>query len=415
MSNLLLSIRRVLPPQALSTAAVLLVLCIAGEMAFMGWLYLQYGALPDKWNAFVVYRGALVAGLGGWAWWRAMWINPVCRSDYRRWLLTTPWTPDRPLPLGPVGLVWQDGVVLLAVAALFARWPESLYVPLAFLVPYSAIVTNWNFYAGERDGEAFAAGAIAALLPWSLTSQGSPVLSLTLGIVVAVIASVGWRATLQAFPWDTARRWAGADDRKRRQEQASVVCQWWPLVHPYRGNKLGPVLAWREVVMAATLVAWLAAVAIFTWGVMVDDDAIARRKNFPETSTEDVAWVLTRGVGVVAAGLRLVVYACWCMPPLSFRGRRKRQQWIIPGYDRVLVAPVVTLALAYVLPRALEAAGAPLAVVGFVTVWATTMAALGTGPTLSTWMLTGQYRMASHTPKASQRRAELAMARRGND
>src|SRR5258708_916362 len=38
---------------------------------------------------------------------RAWVFHPGVRPEYRRWLNGTPWTSRKPLPLGPVQLVWQ--------------------------------------------------------------------------------------------------------------------------------------------------------------------------------------------------------------------------------------------------------------------------------------------------------------------
>ena len=64
-------------------------------------------------------------------------FHPVFRPKYRGWLEQTPWTGRKPLPLGPIHLVWQDVVVLgIVVLALHGTPLGRLWAPWAFLLAY---------------------------------------------------------------------------------------------------------------------------------------------------------------------------------------------------------------------------------------------------------------------------------------
>jgi hypothetical protein len=53
----------------------------------------------------------------------------------------------------------------------------------------------------------------------------------------------------------------------------------------------------------------------------------------------------------IAVMLRLTVYCLPCWPPISAWGRLRTGRWIIPGYDKVLVAPALALVLGTVVPE----------------------------------------------------------------
>src|SRR5689334_10874057 len=55
----------------------------------------------------LVYVAAAFYGM-----YRAVVFHPFCREDYRKWLEQTPWTVHRPLPMGPIPLIWEDGIIL---------------------------------------------------------------------------------------------------------------------------------------------------------------------------------------------------------------------------------------------------------------------------------------------------------------
>lgn len=71
----------------------------------------QFGARLD-----VPVRPSLIMVCFATAVYGAYWVwafHPNTRPGYRNWLTSTPWTSRKPLPLGPVQLVWQDVVALV--------------------------------------------------------------------------------------------------------------------------------------------------------------------------------------------------------------------------------------------------------------------------------------------------------------
>src|SRR5262245_22736690 len=56
--------------------------------------------------------------VGGYAVYRVAGFHPGYRAGYYLWLRGTPWSSQKPLPMGPVHLVWQDVLLLATVFAL---------------------------------------------------------------------------------------------------------------------------------------------------------------------------------------------------------------------------------------------------------------------------------------------------------
>src|SRR5205807_2369048 len=68
------------------------------------------------------------------------------------------------------------------------------------------------------------------------------------------------------------------------------------------------------------------------------------------------------GVGALCAFFRAFAYLARTRPPISWRGRLVKGRWIIPGYDRVWVAPLMVAAISAVLAQWLDRSGLPIPV-----------------------------------------------------
>jgi hypothetical protein len=99
--------------------------------------------------------------------------------------------------------------------------------------------------------------------------------------------------------------------------------------------------------------------------------------------------------GIIGVVVRLFRYLDGYMPPTSLLGRLGTGRLIIPGYDRVFVAPAVAAIAAFGIPLAFEAAGWNERLGLSVATTATLFANLGMGPTLAEWRLTGRRRLAA--------------------
>ena len=132
-------LRLVLPPAGILLTYALVYTIFEGLVLAMEW---RLGA-PIRGMAGRpgVLLPLLAAALyGGF---RVIAFHPVYRPKYRAWLESTPWTSGKPLPVGPVSLVWEDGVVLSLLCLLHLVQPELdpilLNIPLQLLAYHVAL------------------------------------------------------------------------------------------------------------------------------------------------------------------------------------------------------------------------------------------------------------------------------------
>ena len=93
------------------------------------------------------------------------------------------------------------------------------------------------------------------------------------------------------------------------------------------------------------------------------------------------------------AFLRWCVYQLDKPAPISLWGRVRTGLWIIPGYDRALIAPLILSMLAVVLPITLNALQLPIPLLSGLFIGVMWGLSFSLGPALWRWKLTGQYQM----------------------
>src|SRR5436190_19696300 len=86
---------------------------------------------------FLLRKIMLCSAAGLYAAFRLLRFHPACYPGYAGWLKQTPWTPDRPLPLGPVHPVWQDAVILALIGAV-ANW-HARFDPALPVIVYAVV------------------------------------------------------------------------------------------------------------------------------------------------------------------------------------------------------------------------------------------------------------------------------------
>src|SRR5262249_42580382 len=118
---------------------------------------------------------------------------------YRFWLEMTPWTHRKPLPGGPVHLVWEDIVVLGAL--LVPAWYGKVLSPwigvTVFLCCYATVLAS-TFGATNAPVFGyvvyFGLGLVIRLWPW-------PESQALVSAFIALVTLVGLRRQLVNFPW----------------------------------------------------------------------------------------------------------------------------------------------------------------------------------------------------------------------
>jgi hypothetical protein len=265
-----------------------------------------------------------------------------------------------PLPLGPVELGVRDVLVLAPVAALAHHGSGgSALLPLlvfgvCYLTPLLAPLAGngwWTF--------ALSAG-FAGLF------RAAPHLSIMAGLLVAMYAVA--RAGLKHSLLRPAVK-------KTDVPSASGLGAPFEQLAPVPPPK--PIPLPHSVAYAAMVGWWAYCLCGSLAGDMTRGDVV----------------IMTSLAGVLVGVIRFSVYALGSDPPLGVRGRWVTGRWIVPGYDQILVAPMVVFLTAAVLPSALAKVIPSVAVVCGVCGTVFLLLALALPPTRARWLLTGHRHM----------------------
>jgi hypothetical protein len=376
-----------LPPRSyvlgFAAFAVVVLVGAAGVLAAFTWRVGDWHD-PQLAAAFGEYRAhnvLMAIALAGIATWRAWAFNPALNGRYFQWLRTTPWTAPRPLPMGPVHLLWQDAVWVALAACLWTHKEGRVTVVLAFALPYAAVMARALFKTGSLW---LMCGAAALGVSLLLTIPRPPWQGAAVAIGLCFYCDWAFRQALRQFPWD-GRRLAWL------QRETWIVSTTWPRLRDGGIVTNEPAISWRAAMAISLLVGWTALViaVMLTWDV--DSGAKAAK-------LDRQALLALAVVGIMASIARLGCYAGERSSPLGLWARWRLGRWILPGYDRVLIAPLATVVVAGSLPLALFALGAATPVVVGVTVACTLLTALKAPPTLAEWSLTGDYRLEVRRP-----------------
>lgn len=387
------SLRQVLP------APVYLVLMLLALLGMeLTWLFVYYmagfGGPADK---VLLFRdNAILALLALYAVYRVLAFHPLTNTEYRNWLRITPWRRGLPLPLGPVHPRPVDALIVLVLAGLLADprvlYDSNLHRPTMVAGIVTAVLSH-----------AAAVSAVTCLLePKRLAYLALFLLGLSLQltgwapVVSILVLAVGWAVALtglsqswELFPWDDKNHWGTDIKRKWMSMQAQNVSMnsdshaldrvappelGWPFnaLSPWTPPPQAPIK--ERLLIAALLGWWLHAFLI----------------NIQNTEFVKGFGVIVLGYGgMVLVVSKLASYGGNHGSPLSLTGRLRLRQWIVPGYDRILVAPLV---LIVVVPLLGLAGGHWLKIPGHILIPLVTVLALWcynlVGPDPTNWKLT---------------------------
>ncbi len=321
--------------------------------------------------------GALGLGAFAYASWRVHAFHPLSRPGYRSWLAATPWTSRQRLPLGPVHLVLQD-VVLVGLVMLTGWYCQDrfvVYLPQLFLTFYLVFLGGTMFLTGAGAwGYAVYFGLGLILWFWH-----GPLVSVSVALAVYLLAYRGLRRSLAQFPWERElnREWGSRlPSMETSSERANPDFLGWPfgLLAPRQpGWQLQVPL--HHALLISMLVGWLT----FTAAPLL-----------PQPQMVLFLWLWIVGCG---PAIRLAVYCTNYRPPISFWGRLVTGRWIIPGYDQVLVGPLLALVWGFALGPICAALGLDLILSLSLSIALGLFLCLGLGPSLRVWRLTGKHRI----------------------
>ncbi len=381
-------LRVVLPGWWMWLIAVLLMrgLCLFGD-----WMLLDVIGFDPRSSLGKIGLVCLVFSMVAYAIFRVLAAHPACRANYFDWLKNSCWRSPLPLPLGPIHLVPQDLAIvgtLVGLELVVGHWGlESAFSPLriaqGFLIVYVLILGGISRGLGQM-GTTYAAWFVLGL---SVRLWELEYLSLLVLVASYAIALWGLRRSLTEFPWESNAALQRQLEAMRHPENRVVNSDslGWPFGR-FLQLREGSITQ-RESVLLGLLIGWWFAV-----GVGVVRDGVPRDALFFPALA---AFVLPL--------VRCLIYVPGYAPPISFFGRLFTGRWIIPSYDKVLVAPLLAWlasllvlgVLVFVFDQPLRSKDWPplIELVVAAPLPVCLMILFGVGPTLRDWQLTGGHRI----------------------
>jgi len=362
----------------------------AGQVGVPGRGFLQLiGFLASDVGAFQYLQSRLLCFAAAcFGFYRATAFHPYFRESYRKWLITTCWRVGRPLPLGPVTLTFSDALLVALTTALL--WHAHTTVPLfAVAGLFAAVYLLRIAFSLLREGPRGGGYAVAFGLLGMLIFGSEPEFACLVAVPTYLVAWLGLRRSLARLPHyeqGQLSKLIASMNVPRGQRPAFQVASAWPFGY------LAPHISAAGLPrFDATCIALLAGWTLFCLTAASNE----RNAGFvlPDREAAGFAllgWLLC-GFSVLA---RLSAYCISYPPPISLFGRLATGRWIIPGYDRALVAPIGGLLIWWWLAPALsEVLHVPTAIGLSISLTLALLAVLVPGPSYRDWVLASPCRM----------------------
>jgi len=306
----------------------------------------------------------LLTGLAGAT--RALCYYPRLRPQYVQWLMAGPWTPAKPLPLGPIHLVWQDAaaLMLLAITGWIYLHGNALLVIAAFFVGYAVASCCILFAARDELYLSIQVLLLGALIRWGHISG----LFVALSVPMMVCATAGLRRSLNGFPW-------GMDQLPGTEPQALPMYTSEGFLSPIRPQPARYAVTYSRTVLIGLLLAWLAyAVAAC-----------------PAVNDRITPYSTILSMVCVSSGLiRYIIYRAAKHPPISLFGRLMTLRPIISGYSALLLSPLVCVIIGIIGAGLCEYTHLEQPLVCAFTACALAWALFAIGPRYRDWCLTSK-------------------------
>jgi hypothetical protein len=277
-----------------------------------------------------------------------------------------------------VHLVLQD--VLFLGVAVGLCWPrggmQSLAVLKVFLFAYVFMLGALHVWTGQKVW-AYIVGVGLGFMGFFAPSP----LFYVAAAITYVAAILGLRASLAHFPWDTLQRFQLLNQSSKSNAKFKVKGMLgWP------HDRLGPGFpnynngfTLGETMLTGLLAGWWFFVVVY-------------HTSHYDVENTNALMLSSMAIfyGVIA---RLAIYCHGYMPPLSLWGRVVHGRLIIPGYDKVFVAPLLAIITLVIMRMLLLWSNIPalfILPIGLMVSW---WILLGMGPSLNAWRLTGNHRI----------------------
>jgi hypothetical protein len=291
--------------------------------------------------------------------------HPGCDRSYLKWLALTPWKFGKPLPRGPMFMNFMDGIIL-AVLTLLAYLNGNYHTPaplVAYLGAYT-LIAMLHLLIAKKNNYIL---AFLFILPLAIYPHSNINITFLVVVILYGLAHAGTISWLKEFPWNTSI-W-NYDQRKKLLDTAlkgTMLNGHYKLLRVVDFNS---AIKKGEALTVCLLVTWWLHVA----------------NNFFVDSI-----LLFYSISVFGAALiRFVAYASNCEPPINLWTRVFTRRFIIPGYDKVMIAPLCITLVGVLMPYLLRHIGLSMRFALEISFFSFMMIAFTLPPSLKEWHLNG--------------------------
>lgn len=365
--------RKVLPPRGITVTLFVVYL-----LTYLPDLYIIRLGFPVPKEIGRIRIPFLVLASALYGYYRVRAFHPYLSSQYWQWLCLTPWSMEKPLPKGPVHLIWADLITLVPLTVLaYYNFPFFAFTPaIAFFAIYLILICL--VFEGEQG--CFAVLCLF-LAPFAIYPFANLYVAVLVLIFLYIICWVGLRQFLRGFPWNT-KYWKSDMVKELREKAVKQNVIGWPYTYLNVYGTLG------ISVLAAFLLSLL-----LTWWVHVI--------RWFSGEFYNLSYLVI--IALFVALVRAVTYGGIHRPPISLLGRIFTGRLIIPRYDKIFIAPICILLAGTILPFTFRR-------LGLGTVWNFELSfflifflALSLPPNLREWRLTGAHRIGRHVQRIPSR------------
>lgn len=364
------------------------------------WLIIRLSAAPNVGSGIPIPTEELIPLLVlaaiSYAIFRLVRFHPAFNIRYAAWMRNVPWTPDKPLPLGPIFLVWQDAAILSILCFLAWRAHFDFTIPLiAFAILY-VLGLHIALLVSHTWTHAFLMGF---LWPSFFVTNGNGIAIFCIFAALYAVAWLGVRRSLRAFPWKRNEpdvlRDLPADNKKSlltieirlsdNQLSTQTLNLGWPF-YALSPKPLFSSIRTATSLFISLLVGWWVYCATAGMDILLNSALIML-------------------FAVIASFIRTIMYCVGLCTPFNVWGRLATGRFIVPGFDRVFITPLTVIGVAIACNIAISDMHIWSHATGACTVGFLLFMELAGGPTMRNWRLTGQFRHRPITLRPYQRRS----------
>lgn len=336
-------------------------------------------------------------------------------TGYLDWLSTTHWEPPMPLPFGPVRFVWRDAFLLSAFAmtgtlsaiyfvlfswmdgqeiALGSKRISLMFLGAPLLLPLATFLVGYNFMLWFTVRSERALWTLCGyLFPLLFFLWGNWIAMFLVLVALTILLQIAHGRSLCRITWENLE-WLKPESEQRLNESRakSAFGGWVDRFGPWHEGS-AKKSDWVRTLRISSLITWWVYVPLtfseIDWGYAAHVETFGVAHSNKSDGADGLLVVLLPAA--LLAFIRYYAYRAQSAPPVSILGRLRTGQLLIPRFDQIFIAPFCIVLMSIFAGIALHKMGVPDRWILPGHLFVVLVTALGAGPTLESWRLTGAY------------------------